>query len=202
MNYVVIFLSILVISVLALAKQQKKPEIVKSVETLVVKVPVDGEVCFSPDEPCDVKLIQMVQSARKSIDVAIYDINLDQLVHELLVASKTIPVRILADRRQAKGEHSLAPLLIKAGAQLRYGRQRGIMHNKFIIVDGTLLETGSFNYTNHASRANHENQVYLAKPEIVERYKKRFEEIWTKGAAPTKDELGGGPSQSQTDQKE
>lgn len=143
-------------------------------------VPKDQEVCFSPDEPCDQKLIKFIQSAQKSIDIAIYDITLDKLAHEILVASKKIPVRIVVDRRQSKGNHSLVPLLIKAGAQVRFGRQRGIMHNKFTIVDGKMIETGSFNYTNHATVANNENQIYLSNPDIVERYKKRFEEIWGK----------------------
>lgn len=149
-----------------------------------VSVPQDMEVCFSPEEPCDVKLIKLVQTAQKSIDVAIFDINLDKLVHELLVASKRVSVRILVDSRQAKTEHSLVPLLIKAGAQVRFGRQRGVMHNKFLIVDDRIVETGSFNYTNHASRANNENQVYLAHPSIVARYMKRFNEIWANGRSP------------------
>jgi phosphatidylserine/phosphatidylglycerophosphate/cardiolipin synthase-like enzyme len=38
---------------------------------------------------------------------------------------------------------------------LRFGHtSEGIMHNKFVIVDGKMIEIGSFNYTNHASKAN------------------------------------------------
>jgi phosphatidylserine/phosphatidylglycerophosphate/cardiolipin synthase-like enzyme len=148
------------------------------IDNALVRAPQDQEVCFSPDEPCDVKLLKFVHSAQRSIDVAIYDINLDALVHELLTQSKRVPVRFVVDRKQAKGSHSLVPLLIKAGAQVRYGHQRGIMHNKFVVVDGKMIETGSFNHTNHASRANNENQVYLANPAIVSRYQRRFEAIW------------------------
>jgi phosphatidylserine/phosphatidylglycerophosphate/cardiolipin synthase-like enzyme len=148
------------------------------------KPPGDLEVCFSPVEMCDVKLVKFIKTAEKSIDVAVYDINLDQVVHELLAASKRIPVRIIADRRQAKGDHSLVPLMIKAGANLRYGRQRGVMHNKFIIIDGKIMETGSFNYTNNASKNNNENQLYIANPAVVDRYKKRFEEMWAEAFPP------------------
>lgn len=150
----------------------------------VITPPKDGEVCFSPEEPCDLKLIKFIEMAQKSVDIAIYDINLDQLVHQLLLASKKLQVRIIVDTRQAKGLHSLVPLLIKAGANVRSGRQRGIMHNKFAIVDGRMIETGSFNFTNHASKANNENQIYIANPEIVKRYRDRFEEIWQM-AGPT-----------------
>lgn len=144
----------------------------------LVTVPKDQETCFSPDEPCDVKLIKFIKSAQKSIDIAIYDINRDQLVHEILVASKKVKVRVLADRVQAKGKHSLVPLLIKAGVDVRFGKQRGIMHNKFTIIDGKMIEAGSFNYTNHASEANNENQIYLANPDVVQRYQKRFQHLW------------------------
>jgi phosphatidylserine/phosphatidylglycerophosphate/cardiolipin synthase-like enzyme len=153
-------------------------------DAALVPAPKDEEACFSPDEPCDIKLIKFVGSAKKSIDVAIYDLNLDELAHKLLIQSRSIPVRVVVDERQAKGEHSLVPMLLKAGLPIRYGRQRGIMHNKFVIVDGQTVEVGSFNYTHHASRANQENQLYLAKPSIVERYRKRFEKIWSEAKVP------------------
>jgi phosphatidylserine/phosphatidylglycerophosphate/cardiolipin synthase-like enzyme len=154
--------------------------------------PKDQEVCFSPEEPCDVKLLKFIQSAQKSIDVAIYDITLDAVVHALLVQSKKIPVRIIADRRQSKGPHSLVPLLIKAGINIRYGHQRGIFHNKFTIIDRKMVETGSFNYTNHATKANSESQVYLANSLIVEKYQKHFDELWSQadpisGSKPPKE---------------
>jgi phosphatidylserine/phosphatidylglycerophosphate/cardiolipin synthase-like enzyme len=153
----------------------------RALDEALVAPPADQEVCFSPDEPCDIKLHKFVASAKESIDLAIYDINLDSLVHELLVQSRKIPVRILVDRKQARGSHSLVPLLVKSGVQIRYGHQRGIMHNKFTLVDGKRLETGSFNHTHHAAFANSENQIYLSAPAIVSRYRKRFEKLWAEG---------------------
>jgi len=152
-----------------------------SFSTTLEASPGKIEVCFSPDDPCDDKLIDFVKSAQKSIDIAIYDINLDQLVHQLLIKSKSIAVRVLVDNRQSKGNHSLVSTLIKGGIQVRFGHQKGIMHNKFTIIDNARLETGSFNYTNHASRANNENQIYLSDLEVVGKYRERFEKIWGKG---------------------
>ena len=146
--------------------------------------PVPGEVCFAPDEPCDVKLLRFIQGASVSLDVAIYDINLDQVIHALaLSASHGVRVRVVVDQRQSKGPHSGVGLLVRAGVAVRYGHQRGIMHDKFTIVDGRQLETGSFNYTNHASEANQENQIYLDTPSVLARYRERFERIWDGGQA-------------------
>ncbi len=174
--------AILVTTSGALARPRQSSQMAQAkrmIDEVMVRPPQDLEVCFSPADPCDIKLIKFVQSAQKSLDIAIYDINLDQLVHEILVQSKKIPVRIIVDRRQAKGNHSLVPLLKKAGADIRYGHQRGIFHNKFTIVDNKMIETGSFNYTHHAATANHENQVYLANPKIIETYRKHFDELWS-----------------------
>ncbi len=148
--------------------------------------PQNEETCFSPDEACDEKLVSLIDGAKKTIDIAIYDINLDALVHSLLVQSKKIKVRVVVDRKQAKGKHSAVPLLLKAGVNVRYGHQRGIMHNKFVIVDGTMLESGSFNYTHHAYQANHENQIYLTSPKIVARFQEEFEKVWRKADEPRK----------------
>ncbi len=159
------------------------------VEEALVRPPQDNEICFSPVESCDVKLWKFIQSAQKSLDVALFDITHPKVVHEILVASKRIPVRVVVDKRQARGEHSLVELLIKGGANVKYGRQRGIMHNKFTIVDNARLETGSFNYTNHATEANNENQIYLGTPAVVERYHARFEEIWREATDAPKPEV-------------
>lgn len=153
----------------------------QAIEERLVAPPRDQEVCFSPDEHCDVKFIKFISGARKSLDIAIYDINLDELVHRILVLSRKIPVRVLVDRRQARGRRSLVPLLIQGGIPVRYGKQRGIMHNKFAILDGAMVEVGSFNYTHHAAWSNNENQLYLANPGVVSRYVKRFEKIWAQG---------------------
>lgn len=147
-------------------------------------VPQNDQACFAPDEPCADLLAQFILSAKKSVDIAIYDINEDQVVNSLLAQARRVRVRVVVDRIQSKGSHSAVPLLLKAGVSLRYGRQRGIMHNKFIIVDGQRIELGSFNFTHHAAAANQENQLYLATPSVVSRYRSRFEKIWGSAKLP------------------
>lgn len=143
-----------------------------------------NEACFSPDEGCDEKLWKFIQSAKKSLDIAVFDLTHEKITHEILVASKRVPVRVVVDRRQSKGQHSLVSTLIKGGVPVRIGRQRGIMHNKFTIVDGERMETGSFNYTASASTKNQENQLYLSDAATVTRYRDRFEKIWSEAKIP------------------
>ena len=151
-----------------------------------IPAPGDQEVCFSPEEHCDIKLVKFVRGARKSIDVAIFDINLDGFVEALVKKAKELPVRIVVDKRQAQGDKSGVPTLVKAGVEVRYGHQKGIMHNKFVLVDGGMVETGSFNHTRAASFANNENQIYLTNAKVVERFSHRFEKLWREGRAVRK----------------
>ncbi|PWU20269.1 MAG: hypothetical protein C5B49_04545 [Bdellovibrio sp.] len=162
-------------------RKKRKSQLVSAVENIITAPPQDGEVCFSPDEHCDIKLTKFIESAHTSLDIAIYDINLEQLVHQIILQSKKMPVRVLVDKRQTKERNSLVDLLVKAEVPVRFGHQRGIMHNKFAVVDGKMIETGSFNFTNHATEANSENQIYLSTPAIVGRYQDRFNKIWNDG---------------------
>jgi phosphatidylserine/phosphatidylglycerophosphate/cardiolipin synthase-like enzyme len=155
-----------------------------AVDQAPTQVPKDLEICFSPDEHCDRKIVTLVDSAKVSLDIAIYDINLDSLVTHIIQKSKQIPVRMVVDRGQAKTEHSAVPRLLAAGVKIKFGSQRGIMHNKFLLVDGKMMETGSFNQTNGASFYNNENQLYLSNPKVLDRYKKRFEWLWENGKLP------------------
>ena len=142
----------------------------------------EEESCFSPDENCGERLKKFIHSAAKSLDIAVYDINLESIRIEIIAQSKKIPVRLLVDHKQSSADKtSSVPELIKNGVIVKYGRQKGIMHNKFVLVDGTLLETGSFNFTDGADLGNSENQVYLSNRPLVEKFKARFEKLWFSG---------------------
>jgi phosphatidylserine/phosphatidylglycerophosphate/cardiolipin synthase-like enzyme len=53
-----------------------------------------------------------------------------------------------------------------------------IMHNKFLVVDGQVVETGSFNFTKAAAEKNAENVVVLHDPAVAQRYGQEWERLW------------------------
>ncbi len=181
LNLFLLFATALANTALALTHHRTLKGAVDLAQEASVPDPADQEVCFSPKEPCDIKLEKFIRSAQKSLDIAIYDLTHPKIAHEILVASKRIPVRVLVDRRQTKEPHSLVSVLVSGGVKVRYGTQRGIMHNKFALVDGARVETGSFNYTDGATFKNNENQIYLFNPEIAKKYAMHFTTIWEEG---------------------
>jgi phosphatidylserine/phosphatidylglycerophosphate/cardiolipin synthase-like enzyme len=52
------------------------------------------------------------------------------------------------------------------------------MHDKFIVVDGEMVETGSFNFTASAEARNAENVLVLRDLAVAQRYGKEWERLW------------------------
>ncbi|WP_413291115.1 phospholipase D-like domain-containing protein [Bdellovibrio sp. HCB337] len=143
------------------------------------------QTCFSPGENCDKVIVDYIKSATKSIDMAIYSLALDDIHKALLEAKqKGVKIRIVADEEQASGDYSEIPEMISKGFSVRFGSQKGSMHNKFTIVDGKWVETGSYNYSYSASSLNAENQIYLNDPKAVSRFIADFENLWKTGETP------------------
>ncbi|MBK9034814.1 MAG: DUF1669 domain-containing protein [Myxococcales bacterium] len=61
------------------------------------------------------------------------------------------------------------------------------MHNKFMIVDGTDLYTGSYNLSMNAEQSTFENIVHLNAASygaVIAAYTREFERLWSTGRAP------------------
>ena len=65
------------------------------------------------------------------------------------------------------------------GDPVRLNRLYAIMHNKFLVIDGDTVETGSFDYTTAANKHNAENALVLWNvPQIAELYAREWERLW------------------------
>ena len=54
----------------------------------------------------------------------------------------------------------------------------GIMHHKVAIYDGSVVQTGSFNWTDNASCCSWENAVFIGAAEVVKKHQQMFELMW------------------------
>lgn len=69
--------------------------------------------------------------------------------------------------------------LVNKGVQARTDdSERFHMHNKFAIVDGIFLVTGSFNWTQQAGSSNQENLLVIDHPYYLEKYTAEFNRLW------------------------
>ncbi len=139
----------------------------------------DEQVAFSPSKDCENIIIKLIEHADK-IDIAVFDINNDNIVAALKKAEKQgKKIRILTDKRQAATKSSKVLDLYKAGINIRVHSKNKIEHNKFAIFDNKYVITGSYNWTNPASNKNSENCLLTVEnEEIIADYQSRFDYLW------------------------
>lgn len=125
------------------------------------------------------RLARYILLARESIDVCQYSITNQFLTEAILRRYKLgVKVRIITDHEGANILSSQLEEFYKLGIQIRPHRGNGLMHNKFIIIDGTIVATGSFNFTSQAMMENYENIVVTDQTDIVGRYIQNFSKMW------------------------
>ena len=143
------------------------------------------EVAFSPEAGSEALVVKVIASARESIRLAGYSFTSPAVVKALIDAKKRgVDVRVLIDDRGNRGAASqAAQRLVKgAGIALRVISIYAIHHDKYIVVDGTTTETGSFNYSQAAAKANSENVLVVWNNKIVAaQYLAHWESRWVNG---------------------
>jgi phosphatidylserine/phosphatidylglycerophosphate/cardiolipin synthase-like enzyme len=135
-------------------------------------------VCFSRVEQCDSLLINLISQAKKSIYVAIYSFTRDSLARALIDAKKRgVEVKVVIEEENAYGQGSDYQMLKDAGIDIRLDGNPALMHHKFMIVDGELVVTGSYNWSTAAEDRNDENFVVIRGKEVVDRFTQEFNRL-------------------------
>ena len=135
-----------------------------------------GEVYFTPGTQCEDRIIENINKAQ-IIDLAVYSITNTKITNALLNAKRRgAKIRIVTDRTMAGNKGSKDEILIKAGIPLRKNKKHKIEHNKYAVFDGSHIVTGSYNWTNAATKSNSENCVFL--DALAEDYSARFDYLW------------------------
>ena len=168
-----------------------------SVQTLALAANTDGdgsrriEVGFSPEGSAQKLVLRTIDAATSSIRVAAYVFTNPDVTRALIAAKQRgVDVAVVADhrsnleeQRSGAGRHALT-LLAKAGIPTRTVKAYPIHHDKFIVVDGMAVETGSFNFTAAAAKGNSENALVVWNdPELAETYLTHWQSRWDQGQA-------------------
>lgn len=67
---------------------------------------------------------------------------------------------------------------INRGGHFYFGKKENPMHNKFCVIDQSILITGSYNYTYLAESINQENiNIFKGTSDIIESYRQEFRRL-------------------------
>jgi phosphatidylserine/phosphatidylglycerophosphate/cardiolipin synthase-like enzyme len=137
------------------------------------------EIAFSPNGGATELVVKTIESARRTVRVAAYSFTSKPVAQALLEAHKRgIDVRVVMDKSNATARYTAATFLANQGVPVRVDYRYAIMHDKFLIVDGATVETGSFNYTSAAEHHNAENVLVLHDPAMAQRYGLEWDRLW------------------------
>jgi phosphatidylserine/phosphatidylglycerophosphate/cardiolipin synthase-like enzyme len=53
-----------------------------------------------------------------------------------------------------------------------------LTHHKFMVVDGKIVVTGSYNWSYSAEEKNDENLIVVSSPDIARLYEAEFNRVW------------------------
>ncbi len=128
--------------------------------TIPINSPVT--VCFTPGGNCTATILGELASAKKEIMVQAYSFTSAPIAKGLVDAYKRgVKVRVILDKSQRTEGYSSATFLTNAGISTFIDAKHAIAHNKVIIIDGSTVITGSFNFTKAAQEKNAENLLIL-----------------------------------------
>ena len=130
-------------------------------------------------------MVKVLASAQQTIRLAGYSFTSPVVVKGLLDAKRRgVDVKVLLDDKGNRGAANLLAMkmITEANIPLKVVSAYAIHHDKYIVVDGRHTETGSFNYSQAAARANSENVLVLWNNEAVaQRYLAHWESRWKQG---------------------
>ncbi len=150
-----------------------------STATTTVNIPSVRETCFSRVERCDVLLISLINRANRSVYVAVYSFTRDSLATALISAKERgVEVRVVIERDRAYEQGSEYPRLKSAGVDVRLDGNPNSMHHKFMVIDGYIVVTGSYNFSTAAEIRNDENIVVIFDRDVAQRFVQEFERVW------------------------
>jgi hypothetical protein len=135
-------------------------------------------VRFSPNGGCEDQVLYWIGRANVSIHVLIYSFTLDSIGDALVTAhNRGIEVQVVFEKGQIS-QYSEYQRLKDAGIAVRNDTNSHYMHDKIMIVDGIIVLTGSYNYSENAESYNNENLIVISSTFIAEAYEEEFAEIW------------------------
>lgn len=148
------------------------------------RVTIDGvpiDVYFSPEDHIVDSLLDLVNGAQQSIYFLAYSFTSDPLGEAIRSrAAAGVTVEGVMDHSQVNSNvgTEFDPFR-QAGLDVRRdGNQFGLMHHKVMVIDSSIVVTGSYNFTDSAEKRNDENLIVIYDPQIAAQYLAEFQRVY------------------------
>jgi phosphatidylserine/phosphatidylglycerophosphate/cardiolipin synthase-like enzyme len=136
------------------------------------------ESYFSSQDNLEEVIIRVLREAKVSICFALFAFTSKKIAQVLIHKyAENLEVRGIMERDQ-NGPFSQYRSLKRLRTRIIWDRNFYFMHHKFFVVDDSLIITGSFNPTWHATYQNRENLIIIHSPSLAKLYRAEFDRLW------------------------
>ncbi len=126
-----------------------------------------------PDE----YLASEIDQARLSVDVAAYSLTLWSIRNALIHAQhRGVVVRMVMESDNMDSQE--VQDILEAGIPIVGDQHEGLMHDKFVVIDRTLVCTGSMNFTVSGAYRDNNNMICIHALQAAADYTNEFEEMY------------------------
>ena len=125
----------------------------------------------------DGPLVEAIDAARLSVDVAAYSLSLNSVRNALIRAhDRGATVRLVME--SSNMDRSDPQKIMEAGIPIVGDNRDGLMHDKFIVIDKSEVWLGSMNFTDAGAYDDNNNLMRIHSTKMAENYTKEFEEMF------------------------
>ena len=129
------------------------------------------EVFFSPKGGCTDAILKELKNAKSSVLVQAYWFTSPSIAKALVEADKRgVKVQVILDQSTTEMEDEQAKFILQNGVPTFIDDKHTTAHNKLIIIDGNVVITGSFNFTDQSENKNAENLLVIRDKGIADKF--------------------------------
>ena len=141
----------------------------KAAEEMQNEISESPEIYFCPGDDCGKALESRIRAANFSVHCAFYDMDLAKVADALSGKASAVDVKLVFDRSNYDEKLKLRNVRLDDNKQL--------MHNKFCVLDGNAVVTGSFNPTDNDNNYNNNNMLVISSKTLAKNYEEEFDEM-------------------------
>ncbi|HVN16507.1 MAG TPA: phospholipase D-like domain-containing protein [Anaerolineales bacterium] len=143
---------------------------------------------FSPVDHVMDKLVTLVNGAQKSVRFMIFTFTDQDLANAMISRYQAgVDVAGVIENRGAS-QGALVPLAC-AKVPVKVDGNKYTMHHKVIVIDDSIVVTGSFNFTKSADTANDDNVIIIYDPAVAKQYLDEYSRVDALAKAPNSADL-------------
>jgi phosphatidylserine/phosphatidylglycerophosphate/cardiolipin synthase-like enzyme len=137
------------------------------------------QVLFSAEDHVVSNLIALVNDAKVSVRFLAFSFTDYPLAQAMIDRAKVgVDIKGVYETFGSTSTGSELKTFWCAGVPVRQDGNGSFLHDKIIVIDNSIVVTGSLNYSSNADESNEENVVIVDNAEIAALYLREFDKLW------------------------